>query len=383
MRHTVTRQALLVGLRLALVALPLQAQEPGVRLSGMLLTEGSGAPVEGAHVALVTLGDTILGETFSDERGAFSLSLPPPGVYYFRVGRIGYQSWASDTLHIASTSESRTLSFDVPVQPIPLAELLVSEEGVCPTTPDERKRAFDLYEAVLPILRSVSSTADIGALQMRLIRPVVAWRRGGLRYVRDTTTVYVEKSLHTASPEQLETYGYAEAVDDSTTTFYAPDGDALASPGFLATHCLRPIESGDGSRVGLGFEPKPGRTVVDVRGVLWIDESNRVPQELEFKYTSLRTFIRQHLEPAHRADVQSRYVRPRFHPLEIDESDFGGFLHFEPIVRNRWLIRRWKIVRPIIRHALLIRVNRGTTIWPRADTLGTYGEVLAILPGKG
>ena len=148
--------------------------------------------------------------------------------------------------------------------------------------------------------------------------------------------------------------------------------------GLLATHCLRPVESQDEGTVGLGFEPKPGRTLVDIEGVLWIDTVEIGPRELEFQYTSLRPFLRRHLEPALRAHFMSRDPRTRFHPIEIDEAEFGGVLRFERITRGRWLIREWSIRRPVLTQKYLWRVNHGTTVWPRAYPLTTSGEVLAL-----
>ena len=166
------RAALLASLGLGLLALPAAAQETRPRLLGLLLTEGSGAPVEGAHIRLVDPDELVLAEDISDPRGGFSLPMPPAGVYRLLVARIGYESWASDTLHVDWSGESRTLRLDIPVEPIPLPELLVSEENVCPTTPELRARAFALYESVLPILATVSHAADLGALRMRIVRPV-------------------------------------------------------------------------------------------------------------------------------------------------------------------------------------------------------------------
>ena len=90
-RSARVRAALTASLGLALLALPLVAQEGGARLSAFLLTEGSGAPVEGAHVILVDPGEVVLGEALSDRHGAFSLPMPAPGVYRLRITRIGYE----------------------------------------------------------------------------------------------------------------------------------------------------------------------------------------------------------------------------------------------------------------------------------------------------
>ena len=360
-----------------LAASHLAAQDASTRLSGFLLAEGEGLPVEGAIIALINSEDVVSGETLSDGRGEFRLPVPPPGVYRVRVTRIGYQSWASDTLHIASTSESRTILLRVPVEPIPLPELSASAQNDCPTTRQERTQAFALYESILPILTSIAST-DLGSLRMRIIRPTVVWKRGGRHYAQDTATVVVERYFNNASPNYLEVYGYAEVINDSLTTFYAPDESALASPGFLATHCLRPVASENERRLGLGFEPKPNRRVVDVEGVLWINRVDGGPEELEFQYTSLRPFLRRHLEPSLRAELSSRYRRISFRRTEINESQFGGRFDFEQLAADRWFVRKWEIRSPVLLHRLLVEAGVGTTVWPVAVPLTTSGEVLSV-----
>ena len=386
-RHALIRAVRVVSLGVAFATLPVAGQETGARLSGLLLTAGSGSPVTGAAIALVDSLDAVSGETVSNGLGAFSLPIPPPGIYRVRVTRIGYRPWASDTLRVATSTSSRTLRLEVSVRPVPLPELLVTEQSQCPTTPEERSRAFALYESVLPILASSSSTTDLGALRMRMVRPITVWKRGMRRYERDTAIVVARESLNNESPEHLETYGYAEAVSASVTTFYAPDGRALASPGFLATHCLSTVEDEDQPGVGLAFEPKPGRAMVDVEGVLWVDTLTRAPRELVFQYTSLRPFLRRHLEPALRADIRSRIPEHMqhfvsFHGMELKESHFGGVLHFARIPENvapdRWLIREWRIRSP----TLLYRGDTGggrKSVRPVAYPLTHSGKVLAIL----
>jgi len=226
------------------------------------------------------------------------------------------------------------------VRPIPLPDLLVTGRSICPTTPEELRRAFELYEAVLPALTSASSTADLRNLQVRMMRPGVSLSRGERRFNADSMTVVVPTSAETASPRHVEAYGYAEVARDAEATFYTPDGGALASPGFLATHCLNVLEAEDAARVGLAFEPKPDRTVVDVRGVLWVDADSFTPRELVFHYTSLRRFLRRNLEAALLEDVRSRVPRwawdvVSFYRLAVDESRFGGVLHFERPVPDR------------------------------------------------
>lgn len=232
------------------------------------------------------------------------------------------------------------------VRPIPLPDLLVTGQSICPTTPEDLRRAFELYEAVLPALTSASSTADLRNLQVRMMRPGVSLSRSERRFNADAMTVVVPTSAETASPRHVEAYGYAEVAPDAEATFYTPDGNVLASPGFLATHCLNILETEDPARLGLAFEPKPDRTVVDVRGVLWIDAESSTPRELVFHYTPLRRLLRRNLEAALLENVRSRVPRwawdaVAFYRLDIDESRFGGVLHFERPDPNRGPAEEW------------------------------------------
>ena len=190
-RHALVRATFVASLAFALLTPRAAAQEAGARLSGLLVSEGDGTPVSGAVVSLVDVNDAVLWETLSDGRGAFGLPAPSPGAYRVRVARIGYESWISPPIRIASAAESRTLRFEIPVRPVPLPELMVTEQNDCPTTPEERRGAFELYESVLPILASVSHAEDLGALLLRMVRPVKVCRRGNFRYVQDTATVVV------------------------------------------------------------------------------------------------------------------------------------------------------------------------------------------------
>ena len=374
--------AFVASFALGLLAPAVAAQEPVARLTGILMSEGDGAPVDGAVVSVDGPDGVVVWETLSNASGAFSLPLPPPGSYRVRVSRIGYESWISGPVRIDSAQASGPLRLEVPVRPVPLPELMVTEQTDCPTTPDERRRAFALYESVLTLLDSMSTADTRDSLLVRLDQPVRIWNRGRFRYQRDTVTVMVSEVLPNASPGHLETYGYADIVRDSMTTFYVPDGAAIASPGFLATHCLSTSAAGAETEitVGLAFEPRPGREVVDVRGVLWIDTVANEPRELSFNYTSLRPFLERYMVPLLRDDVEGRFLghRASIGAIQVQESLFGGHLRFERVAGDRWLIGEWRILRPRLSYRLNAGVHIGISVWPIPQPLAYSGEVLAL-----
>lgn len=382
-RYALVRAILAASLAFALLIPTVAAQESAARLAGILVSEGDGAPVDGAVVSLVDGDGVVVWETLSNASGAFSLPLPPVGTYRVRVSRIGYDSWTSGPILIDSAQAPGPLRLEIPVRPIPLPELMVTEQNDCPTTPEERRLAFELYESVLPILDSMSTAETRDSLLVRLERPVRIWERGRFRYTRDTVTVMVTEALSNASPGHLEAYGYGDIVGDSMTTFYAPDGAALASPGFLATHCLSPAADDDvdyDALAGLAFEPRPGREVVDVRGVLWIDTVANEPRELAFHYTSLRPFLRRHLVQPLRDDHERRLPgrRASIGTIRIRESRFGGQLRFERVAGDRWLIREWRMLTPRLASSSTSHPRTGTNVSPIAVPLESRGEVLAL-----
>ncbi|WP_266365912.1 TonB-dependent receptor domain-containing protein [Tellurirhabdus rosea] len=76
------------------------------KISGVLLDEASGKPVEYATVALISkaTGKPIDGTT-SDERGQFSLTRVAPGAYKIQATFLGYQNKEVDNLTIAKGTE--------------------------------------------------------------------------------------------------------------------------------------------------------------------------------------------------------------------------------------------------------------------------------------
>src|SRR5690606_981255 len=91
------------------------------------------------------------------------------------------------------------------------------------------------------------------------------------------------------APDTLADHGFVRDMD-GTVIFYAPDAEVLLSDAFLNTHCfgLRETTAQGEDRVGLTFEPVPGRRVPDVRGVLWLDTEGARLRSIEYQYVNHR-----------------------------------------------------------------------------------------------
>ena len=93
------------------------------------------------------------------------------------------------------------------------------------------------------------------------------------------------------------TEGYMREDHGGERTYYAPDDVVLLDSSFAETHCLHvvPGERDHAQDVGIGFDPVSERgrdTLVDVRGVLWIDAARHELRSLEFQYTGLEQAAR-------------------------------------------------------------------------------------------
>jgi hypothetical protein len=128
------------------------------------------------------------------------------------------------------------------------------------------------------------------------------------------------RPFETPPAEELVTHGFVRTTE-AGEHYYAPDADVLLSDAFLDTHCFG-VRVGGPGLIGLAFEPLPDRSVPDVEGVLWLDESEAELRFLEYGYTGL--------------SFPARMARK-----------FGGRLEFERLPTGAWIIRRWSIRGPI------------------------------------
>src|SRR6185503_13563661 len=94
-----------------------------------------------------------------------------------------------------------------------------------------------------------------------------------------------------ASSAEFAATGYMrEDASGGDRTFFAPDADVLLDESFATSHCfhLQPSDAAHPEQVGLAFTPARNReTVVDVRGVIWMDRATPALRSLDFRYTEL------------------------------------------------------------------------------------------------
>ena len=282
------------------------------RIAGDVVFEETSKPVSGGSVVLLANG-RVVARALTDSEGRFAFRTQATGPFEVRAEIIG----RPETTVAVTDSIVRLI---VAAKPIDVGAIA---------------RGADASRCVAP-------EADAGVMQLwgeaRKALAIEAWVRSEhlfsyevFQYERELDGedriesergrllgAVVESPTRSRSPDLILAEGYAESTARGEI-LYAPDGDVLLSDAFAGAHCFR-ILTGDKARVGLGFEPLPGRDAVDIEGVMWFDRRTAELRALEYRYTNLGV------------------DGPRAP---------GGGLEFHALPDGHWTISRWWVRTPM------------------------------------
>ncbi len=335
----------------------LQAQA----IRGKLVERGTGAPINGAFVTLVTASGGDADGVLTDSLGAFVLVAPAPGTYRLRADQIGHRSTVSEPLRLDAGA---TLSYrmEAAIEPIALRGISVKGAQRCEMRPADGQATQLLWDEARKALRIASFTEHAGAVMLRLRTYDVQLDPDRMEPERAET--HVREGFFTHSPfvsapaEDLAKNGYVRTVEDNYIDYFAPDADVLLSDAFLDAHCFQ-VQVDDAPAaglIGLAFEPVT-HAAPDVAGVLWIERSTGELRSLVFHYTDL--------------------------PFRgsIKDSQAGGYLAFQHMRNGAWIVRKWWIRMPQLGARVLrlnTQVHRDVTV---ISVHETGGEVLQASGG--
>jgi hypothetical protein len=314
----------------ALIALLAVQSAFAQTVRGVLVEEGTRAPIEGGFVVLVDEHGRTLDEgvgALSDASGRFVLRAPGPGRYRLRAERIGFESTLSTLIELA-VGETVDHLMVVPVQAVQLEELTVAADPVCDVRPDVGARTAEVWEEARKALGLVAWAESREMLQYRLVRHERELDPRTLRVQEERSwpsSWWTRGSpFRSLPPEELAEAGYVRSAAADSFVYYAPDAAVVLSESFAELHCFG-IKVGGGDReglIGLSFEPVPGRDLPDVEGVLWLDRTTAQLQYLEYRYTRL--------------------------PLPVRSEKIGGRVEFQRLPSGVWIVSRWWIRMPIV-----------------------------------
>ena len=279
---------------LLLVALcvPAMAQ----RISGAVRDSTTGEAVTGAVVSVLDSSGVLVTRNISDATGHFSLGRYGESAR-LTVIRIGY---APREIRLGAADSVVTVLMRA--IPAALSAVTATSQRVCPgDRAGEGGQALALWEQVrsallASVLARQLNAPRIGLMSFTRTREPV--RRAIEDETRESKFIVADRPYVAARPAWVFAYdGYMHEEPGGDRTYYAPDEGVMLDETFVSTHCLRAVNGTAAHKddVGLGFDPieTDGRdTLIDVKGVLWVDRSLRALRSLEFEYTGLERLAR-------------------------------------------------------------------------------------------
>lgn len=320
-RGRVTLSLALAAVSVGLVHSPARAQA----VLGRTVAETTDAALAGVFVTLTDEAGRRAGGFLSRPDGGFLIRAPGPGRYVLRGELIGYGSLERPVELVAGDTVRETLR--LPLEAVRLEGIVASAS---------RQRDCSLRAEEGEVLNRLWSEARKGLRIAEWVEGRAGLRASGYTYQRVlelrelevlAETVVPARSLEpkgftAADPDSIRSEGFIVAAADGGTLYRGADAALLLSDAFLESHCFGLGERAEEGLVGLTFEPVPGRTLPDIRGVLWLDSKTARLHTLEYSYT--------------------RY--PVNYP--IPESRFGGHTAFRHLPGGGVAVDRWWIRMP-------------------------------------
>lgn len=317
-------------LTVATLAALLPAQGAAQPVSGVVVDKDTGTPIRGAMLILIDGEGVLVDRTLTDAAGRFVVRALSSGPHRIEVERIGYADWSTAPFRPGNLGLDFTV--EVPPEAVSLEGLRVEGARRCESLAQGRPATARVWEEVRKALSTESYTREAGLYSYTLRRFTRRLDRSG-EHVLGQASRTSERLPHAfvAGPiDQLMARGFVQPTDSSSVV-YAPDAETLLSAPFLETHCFG-LREGTSGRLGLAFEPVPGRTVTEVAGVLWVDPDTWELKRLEFRYQNL---------------LGGR-----------ETGRAGGEVGFMRLPNGAWIVRDWRITMPMMKQLLRGRLRR-------------------------
>ncbi|HLA14131.1 MAG TPA: carboxypeptidase-like regulatory domain-containing protein [Gemmatimonadaceae bacterium] len=301
----------------------LPAQNPDTELR-VRLESTDATRLSGALVALLDSAGRVVTEGVGREDGTRVLRAPA-GSYRVRVRRIGFLPFLSEPVSLPRASE---LALSVESPRVQLQTIVVTSRSSCgPIDPEERVLTVLCDEIAKALRTSQLSPKDLADFSRAFVYRRTLKTSGA---VVSSDTVFHSigntKPFDVVDPATLARSGYVLGNERLGWRYFAPDEAVLLSDEFAATHCFKVVrDKGRPGQVGIEFEPIPRRSIPDIEGVLWVDESSAELRELTFRYVNAG-------------------------PLERFRA--RGFARFRRVPSGSWIVDEWALVAPVLKKSV-------------------------------
>jgi hypothetical protein len=318
--------SLLTGLLLGLVILP--GAVAAQLVTGTVLEAETGTPVAGAFVRIEGVRPGARTSFLTGEDGRYQLQAGEVENVSLIVERIGYERLVVGPIAVEYPGVTRR-EIRVSQTAIELTGITVeSDARRCSLDEDEGGGTQVVWSQVRTALNASSWTGRRQGLSFQIMQRQRRLDPGDgtvLDETRRRVPALAGNSVRSLPVEDLVANGYVRTTEDGNFEYFAPDAEVVLSEEFLSQHCfgLRRGEGPTEGKIGLVFEPIPGRELPDVSGVAWVDEATSRLDFLEFGYTGL--------------------------PYDVGTEFAGGRVYYEELPDGRWIVRDWAIQAPAIR----------------------------------
>ncbi|CAN5640303.1 hypothetical protein BH23GEM10_BH23GEM10_07620 [soil metagenome] len=332
----------------------------------------AGAPVAGVHVLLLDADARPITSRLTGPEGRFVFQLyGVRGRYSIVAEMIGRQSTTIGPFAVGEGTTDHLMVLQP--QPVRLEGLRAETARRCHSRPLPGHETHTVWEEARKALaveeltrRSLRYRYDIRSFVRELDPFAMHITHEESRYRHSYTGV----PFRARSAPWLIEHGWVER-DAQGTLLYGPTAELLLSEAFLDLYCFHLVrDEARAGQIGLSFQPIPGRTVPDIKGVLWLDEATAELRVLEFGYVHL--------------------------PPDLPLGNRGGQVVYSRLATGAWFINEWAIRSPRVvlysdpsgseyrqtqrvtgyredgAQVLRITARDGTTLFERQrDTLGT------------
>jgi hypothetical protein len=338
----------------------------GQTLRGRVVRADSATAVPGVLVTALDSSGAPVATAMSAPSGDYFLRLPGAGRYQLRALHIGFRPTVVPAVDVSS-SGSRTRDVVLTELPVTIAGMDVREKDECGMSREETEVFVPLWEQARGALAAATLAEQSGALDVRVV--TVPGHVDAFKHFNDPldgpliraphpeqdtarTSERASDRVFASTPaESLLAAGYVRRRAQGGFAFDAPSADLLLSDGFAAQHCfgLTGAPRGHAGWLGITFAPRNTRdSVVDIRGVLWLDRASAELRRLEFDYTNLPPGKFKLCDPQ---PPRAQFHEPAGGPIcdslpASDSLGLGGDADFVRLPTGEWLVVRWSIRTP-------------------------------------
>jgi hypothetical protein len=282
------------------------------------LQSTGGSAIEGALLALIDAGDSVVAEGLTTEAGRRVLRAPA-GTYRVRARRIGFLPFISHPVVLPRGDE---LVLVVETPHVVLNTIVVNAKSGCRRS-DPASRSLDVvWEEIDKALRaSQLTTADLAGFGRGRVYHTEFGQNGGV-LSSDTTyfSINNRRPFGTPNPDSLAKQGYVLGGNVRGWEYSGPDETVLRSESFARTHCFGLMrQAARPGQIGVAFEPTPGRTASDIKGVLWVDDRTSELREMSFNYVNAGP---------------------------VSQFNAGGLTRFMRLPSGAWIVSEWWLKAP-------------------------------------